>query len=259
MGKLFRFEIRKVFRTPAFYLFISLLSIVLFLVALGNRSLFDHAEQMRTTSGFAFSLNAFTNCLFVYVIAVYVAIFFCQDVHLGTIKNIYGKGFSRAQVFFTKYLTSLAIVLFMAGTIYALSLAFGFAFLGRLTTLPDRYGQIILCQFLTIIGYHAIYTLLTVSIPRLAAAMPLNVLAPLAILLILVIIDDQFYDYENMTATVELSKYWIANFFERLTYSVSDEPLNVARETLLTVSIGSISYTVISVVLAFFIHRKKDC
>lgn len=50
--------------------------------------------------------NSGTGSIIFMIVAIFTSIFICEDRQLGTIKNIYSKGYARYQVFLSEFLTS---------------------------------------------------------------------------------------------------------------------------------------------------------
>lgn len=103
MLKLLKFEFHKLIRQKSTYICILIPFIFLFLEILINKLIYmnDNA-QIPTTINILKTSLATTNLTL--ILAIFIAINVTEDYAEQTIKNIYGKGYSRESVYLTKYI-----------------------------------------------------------------------------------------------------------------------------------------------------------
>ena len=141
MGNMLKFELRRLLKKPVFYIMLGLcVGVAVFYVFSARENMNYMIENMSEIVseydyyGYEKSwvkehfaeylspqrlvLNEFWLIL-PSVLAIFTAIFVCEDRARGTIKNIYARGYSRTSVFFAKFIVSSAVAaaLYLSGTI----------------------------------------------------------------------------------------------------------------------------------------------
>lgn len=121
MLKLLKFEFHKLIRQKSTYICILIPFIFLFLGILINKLIYmnDNAQIPTTINILKISL-ATTNLTL--ILAIFIAINVTEDYTEQTIKNIYGKGYSREFVYLTKYIIIILYTLINVIIIYLSSL-----------------------------------------------------------------------------------------------------------------------------------------
>lgn len=234
MGKLFRFEFRKLFRTKAFYVctIIATLPISLFaiLTKFGNGLLYVQAA-LTTTSMFPVFLG------------IYMANFVCMDQANDTLKNVYAKGYDRNKIYAAKYIVSLVGAIIMTAVCLLMAYLSGKMFETVTITPSNDYVLTVLVQFLGVVAYHALYFIVSNSIGRTGGAVAINIAGPSFVTLLLNIIDTTIAS-KGINFTV--SPYWISS------------TLTVNSDTLLRSFIVALVYIVVFLVIGFFLNRRKE-
>ena len=144
MGNMLKFELRRLLKKPVFYIMLGLcVGVAVFYVFSARENMNYMIENMSEIVseydyyGYEKSwvkehfaeylspqrlvLNEFWLIL-PSVLAIFTAIFVCEDRARGTIKNIYARGYSRTSVFFAKFIVSSAVAaalyLLVVGALY---------------------------------------------------------------------------------------------------------------------------------------------
>ena len=259
MSRLFRFEFRKVFRSKYLYIllggaigYVFLNGLTLYFVNWILENLVTEAGEVIPPGMFDYNSYSYTksaiNSNFLMIIGIFIAIFSCEDNGHGTAKNIIGKGYSRIQVFFSKYLTSLILTVGISiAAILAASL-FGLIAWGAdsFDKGDDILIVIILGQLLSVIVYHMVFFAIAYSVGRSGGAIVINILAPLGLSLVFQIVDI-LINREGFS----LNSYWIDGILLNFN-STTNTDLFVSNFLLLFV------YYAAALVPSILVARRKQ-
>ena len=215
MKDLLKFESRKLFHAKILYICIIIVIAVL-LLFMGVQKLTDVLMEEISgaesdlfligtgNSGLSWMLSSLTPYV-VMVFGVFTAVYVCGDFGNGTIKNIFSRGYSRTEVYFSKYLISLFV-----------QLGFGLVamlvgFLGG--TLMWRIGGgwsakvilLVLIQLVGIAAYNALFCFFAALLKKMAPTMILAIATPFAFSLILSLLDLLIE-----SRRFNISDYWIS-------------------------------------------------
>lgn len=132
MGNLLRSDFYRLFKSKSFYICALISSFLfglnLFITYWASRSTPQMKEvyaSMLPKNGIAYGLSAFANGNVQMILGIVIAIFVTAEFSHGTMKNVVSKGFSKVQIYFSKFITMLAatymiiLVTFLAGTLIA--------------------------------------------------------------------------------------------------------------------------------------------
>ena len=252
MGKLIRFEFRKLFKSKYMYICFGIALMFLILALVASIALKEVLEQSGQVvflplSGYLAAKSAL-GVSYTLLVCIFVSIFACEDYSMGTLKNIIGKGYSRMQVLFSKYLTSLIVVLVMAAVNILVGFAIGqIAFGDGDILVEDNVALIFLGQFLVIIASHALYFFVAYSMGRIGPAIAINIVAPTAVTLIFSIID-VVINKSDFSVTY----YWIDGILTNLA------TVKTLEQYIIPGIILSVVYTAIFDGLAILVASKKQ-
>ena len=251
MGRLIRFEFRKLFRSKYFYILagIGLAFVVLNLVTLivmsdimeelGQGDLVPYSAYLSAKSALGASFTT--------IAAIFIAIFACDDYMMGTLKNIVGKGYNRFALFYSKYIVSLIATILML----VINVLFAFV-IGQIVwqdgvPIDDNVALIVLGQLLLVVAYHAIFFAIAYSFGRLGPSIAVNILGPSAIGLILALVD-LFIENEEIVT----SNYWLDGILLNFVSTATDPDLIPISIALLVV------YTLIANGVGVLIASRKQ-
>lgn len=237
MLKLLKFEFHKLIRQKSTYICILIPFIFLFLGILINKLIYmnDNA-QIPTTINILKTSLATTNLTL--ILAIFIAINVTEDYTEQTIKNIYGKGYSRESVYLTKYIIIILYTLINVIIIYLSSLLIGNIFfeLGNIDNLIIN----LISQAIIILAYSSLSYLIAVSFKKTSPAIACSILIPLIISLLFNTIDSVLKP-EN----IKLANYWLDSFLTNINNS------NISIITM------AIIYTFIFFVSGLIINKKQ--
>ena len=250
MKKLINFEFRKLFKSKYFYI-ISAISVVFVLISgLTNKAIFDtlieNGETVQPYSSYLFTKGALGGT-YTMLIAIFVALFATEDSASGTLKNIYAKGYTRSQVYFSKYVVSFIAVLIMSAITVVFAFGYSNSIWGNSLEITDNVLLIVVGQFLGIATYHAIFFAISTIFSKVGSAIALNIIGPMAVSLVLGL-GDAFIKSEN----TKLTSYWVDSLYSNFTASVSDRNVLTTGIVLFAIYIGA------AIFIGLFMNRKKE-
>ena len=250
MGKLFKLQFRRLFKSKSFYILIaiSLIAVLISLAALKAVSSMDTGSiKIETTPGFTALKGGFGNGLLSIILAITTAIFISEDFSSETIKNIYAKGYSHKDVFVVDYFTTLietAIILtcnmlfsFLVGT-----MMFGVGNAG------ENYFFSLIGIFFIAFAYHSIFFAISISLRKPGGSIAFGILGPLVINLIINLVDAILGDKNKF----RLSNYWIDGKLSLLT----DTNVEIGE---IFASIGiSLLVMLVCLAISYFVNDKRE-
>lgn len=238
MLKLLKFEFHKLIRQKSTYICILIPFIFLFLGILINKLIYmnDNA-QIPTTINILKTSLATTNLTL--ILAIFIAINVTEDYTEQTIKNIYGKGYSRESVYLTKYIIIILYTLINVIIIYLSSLLIGNIFfeLGNIDNLITN----LISQAIIILAYSFLSYLIAASFKKTSPAIACSILIPLIITLLFNTLDS-LLKLEN----IKLANYWLDSFLT-----------NINNNSNISIIIMAIIYTFIFFVSGLIINKKQ--
>lgn len=250
MKKLISFEFRKLFKSKYFYIITVISVIFILLSGLTNKAISDaliaNGETVQPYSSYLFTKGALGGTYTMFI-AIFVALFATEDSASGTLKNIYSKGYTRNQVYFSKYIVSLIAVLIISAVTVAFAYGYSNSIWGNNLEIADNLLVIIVGQLLGIAAYHAIFFAISTIFGKVGSAIALNIIGPIAVSLVLGL-GDAFIKSEN----TKLTSYWVDSLFSNFTSSISNQKM------LETGIVFFVIYTVCAILIGQFLNRKKE-
>ncbi len=259
MAALFRFELRKLLRNKALYICLGIVLFLLIINTITSKVMDDLlAEEMAAayaemgmpyeSSFSALSLlkGTFNNNTAI-VEGVTVALIVCEDFTGDIIKNIYSKGYTRTQVYFSKMLSSFIAFfgIYLIGTI--ISFLLGLVLSGKLGTVGDNFALSVVCIVLIVLAYFAIYFALSIIFKKTAPAIVLSILGPTLVYILLVLIDAVIKE-----GKYSISDYWITGLMTNLALANVEKGFIIAGFIVPIILIAGFTC------LSFFLTRRKD-
>ncbi len=244
MGKLLKFELRKVFRSKSLYICTAITVFLVLIVALTTKIAESEVDIVPTAS--SLTKSSFSEMNAILLSSIFVSIYICEDYSLGTIKNIYGKGYTRNQVYFTKYIVSLIASLIMTLSCFIVGYLCGLIFSHKGTLEKDVIISVLL-QLLVSIGFLSCHYFVSMSIGRLGICLAINIVAPTFVKAVLALID-----IATKWEKFHFSDYWLGNMLNAVQAS------EIPAKTQWTALIGALVYIAIFLVSGFFINRRRE-
>ena len=261
MKKLLKFEFYKLFKQKSFYI---CTAIILGLAALNLVAIKYLLSEIESEPNLIFSspirsVMSTVSGNFTMLSGIFVALFVCGDFSQQTIKNIYSRGFSKTEVFFSKYIVAVVGTLIMLALNYAVSFIFAAIFLGEISITGTELYQIA-AQIITILAFTSFAFTLSMIFRKTGASIALTIVGPTIIDLLLLILSTIIGSQGLLT------KYFISGILSILSSSTLDATslMNTITEGALTNAditqflLISLAYAVVFVVIGFFVNKKRD-
>ena len=233
MSRLFRFELRKLFRQPSFYICLAVLAGLTFMsiystyalsklflseagipldpAALAGLGGVTAAEQMRRALG---SSNV------TLILGIFTALFVCSDYTEGTAKNIIGRGYTRSAWLTAKLGTILIAAAVYSAVCLATTFAAGTAFFGLGDIKKAGLIPAVPIQLLLVLAHAVLFALFSLLVRKTGGAIAMNLLVPSVVSLLLTIADVLIFEEES-----KLSDYWLSGVLSAASLSGEGEPL----------------------------------
>lgn len=231
MGNMLKFECRRLFKKPSFYVCLGLcaafiiLNIVVMRIAF-NETLryYDSMSNFKERFAEDFSphmlvLNNVGVSMMSTIMAIFMGIFVCEDRVKGTIKNIYARGYSRTDVFLAKFIVAniTAILIFAAITLVAYISGLVMFATKPFEVTPLKVNGVwllVLGKLVAVLGVTALYFMLSELIGTTGFSIAANIFLPsiasavlsIGLELIFFFATNGDFDYETVTKIIE---YWI--------------------------------------------------
>lgn len=257
MGKLLKFEWRKLWQQKSLYIIFSIGFISTILYVLLAKIMLDifHANLNATES----MLSVLIMSNFVSLLGIFIAIFACSDYSQHTIKNIYARGYNRSAVYFSKYLISL----FVSIVIAILYIAFGFLFVlisgGYVGSMPASMWSDLALQLWVVVGLHGLFFGISMMVGKIAGSLALNLVGVSVAFLLLTLFfqiiksDFNVMNYNLETILGGLSGNVLRDMLQKSTVSVGMEHPSIAR-----VLVVPLCYVIVFVGGGWLVNRRRD-
>lgn len=231
MGNMLKFECRRLFKKPSFYVCLGLcaafiiLNIVVMRIAF-NEALryYDSMSNFKERFAEDFSphmlvLNNVGVSMMSTIMAIFMGIFVCEDRVKGTIKNIYARGYSRTDVFLAKFIVAniTAILIFAAITLVAYISGLVMFATKPFEVTPLKVNGVwllVLGKLVAVLGVTALYFMLSELIGTTGFSIAANIFLPsiasavlsIGLELIFFFATNGDFDYATVAKIIE---YWI--------------------------------------------------
>lgn len=256
MAKLIRFEFRKLFQNKAFYICIAISLVMTIIITLTYKAFTDLIAEAAQETGtltpstnytsFVLLKSAFNNGYMAMVGGVMTALLVSEDYTNDITKNIYSKGYSREQLYISKYVVCLVAFLLLMIMGMIASFFFGFA-LDGLGKMGSNYFISVLGIFLVGIAYYTIFFGIAILLKKTGGAIAISIIGPTVISLLLTMADT-FLNLDDFN----MSGYWLDN---RVTLLAQDD---VEIKVFLITLVISLVLMVAMIIPSFLVNRKRD-
>ncbi len=245
MNKLIKLEIRKISKQKSFYVCFGIALAILILGAIIAKNL--AAESNQIISGVNSAKSALQSSSFVMILGIFVALYVCDDYSNNTLKNIYSKGYSRRQVFLSKYITSAIIVEIIAIAYMIIAFMMGETFGNATSIINGEFITTLLAQLAIILAYHTLYFSVAMIIGKVGGSVSFNLVGPMLIITILGLVTSLL----NLDS-VNISSYWLDSTFSSLGAET------IKNSVITDALIKSILFTGIFGTAGFILNDKKE-
>lgn len=247
MNSLLKFEFRKLFRQKSLYICSALLvgfigaSLYLTHLTYSGSYLFI-SEPVTVISSMYEALDTPPLTLF---LGIFIALFVREDIMDGTLKTIYGKGYSRTQVYFAKLVSSSAAAVFFClvcwiGTFIISSVFFQWGS-GSGAAL---FAQL-LAQLVAVFAYAAFFLVIVLAFGKTGSAIGGTIIAPL-------ILQIFFLLAAMLAENYEILEYWLGYVLSSLSYP------GFTAKLIVTKTLIALVYAVFFTTTGLLVNRKQE-
>ena len=249
--KTLKFEFRKLFKSKALYV-CSALSIIFTLLSVYIKSQSDN--PVNTFSAEDSLMSAFDNGMIPILISIFIPLFVCEDNNLGTLKNIYAKGFSRTKLWISKYIVSFVAFTIFSCLAFATSYISAGHYFGHTDEVSKYFNYSISGQILLMIAYHAMYFMIATLVGKAGVAIAINMIG-LSVVTLTFSAVDALQDFVD----IDFSKYLLDNVWTYVSHvDVYVDVYADDRPSFQFVLVISLVYTVLSFVSSIIVNSRKQ-
>ncbi len=250
MNKLIKLEFRKLFSSISYYVCLVIILLTLLLTSFISKVSAEELNQLNTFNAIKVTRTALDNSMLSLVSGIFLAVFISQDESLGTIKNVISRGYSRIQIYFSKYIVSLISVLIYSLIVLIVGFLFGLSVSG-VGVIDSGFFISIFGELLVIIGFHALFFMFSTIFNKNGFIITLNIATPLIIKLVLGLLDS-FLLKKEVNLGFQFGDYWL----DGLMSSFNAKTMNAIE---LSISIiMTLVYIILFLTIGLFIYKKKE-
>lgn len=245
MIRLIKFEFHKLIRKKNFYICFGISAVIMLLNLLLTKAPMGEEDAEVQLSAVSFAMSTLSNSSFLMLAGIFTALYVCDDYANNTLKNIYSHGYSRAEVYFSKYVVSLLAELAVAVLLIAVAFLLGQACANVKSTGGAFIGNL-LCQLFMLAAYHGIYFSLAYVIGKTGGSVAINIVGPSLVLTVLSLITSL------LKIDITLSDYWLDSVFSSLAQGLTD------AKTIVKAIVMPLIYGGVFVTAGYLLSRKKE-
>lgn len=279
MKQLLKFEMRKLFRARVLYICLGIM-VLLLLIFAGTNKLIDSAiygfyeegeeyspEDFYTSSddevsgnmvnsmgispgannGLNRMLGSLSNVYVIMVLGVFAAVFICGDFGNNVVKNIITKGYTRTEIYFSKYIITLAVSLAFSLIAMLVSFLCGTFMWNIGSGWSAKVILLIVLQLISVAAYSSLFVFLAAWLKRVGTTLAACIAIPIAMPLILGLLELLLIKSE-----IIFSNYWLAGNFTLLS------EITASSKDIFTALICSLVYLIIFTSCGWLIARKRE-
>ena len=255
MKDLLRLEFRKLKRQKSFYICLGIMIAMILISGITAKIFVRYAsqiaeisngeEQLPISAG-EFMLGMLSASSFSMISAIFVAIVVCGDYESQIIKNIYAKGYSRGNYYFSKMIYVFVATTIMFVSIFAASTLLGAVLFGT-DGIEGKVFLLVAIQYVVAMAEVSAFFALSSALKKLGGSIAVGILAPLVISLLLELADTALKIKDFKVASV-----WLSSFTSDLTN------IAIGPERIAVCAALSVVYAVLFIWAGFAINRKTE-
>lgn len=250
MSNLLKLEFRKLRKQKSFYICTVIMIILLFLSAVTLKVLSEAdagPAARQSEAGISFVITAISNCSFLMIAGIFAALFICDDYEQQTIKNFYSRGYTKTQVYFSKFISVCLAVSIMFVLVLFSAFLFGKAYFGIGSVDGTDFMTVLLGQYIACMANISLFSALSFILRKNGSSIAAVIVAPMLVNMILGMADS-FLKLKDTS----LTNLWISSFMNDLS------ALAVEHSRLIICSAASIAYIIVFIAAGLFLHKKIE-
>lgn len=251
MGKLIKFELRKIFVSKFFYVGIVIILLLSGLIGYATSTVLNNPNLSSaipiSKNLYEVVLDGFPSPVGSTLLPVIIVIYSCLDFGNLAIRNIIARGFTRTQVFLAKLFGTVAItVSYMLFSLISLFVSVKLFIPSATFEKPEYFWTQILAYSLAYLVGATFAFALSMMIRKVAGAMAAVLVAPTVVSAILLIITGKVQKFQE----INLPKYFFGQFPTLISTGVIND--------ITFAVIGSLIYIAVFVVISYLVWRKAE-
>lgn len=247
MKNLLKLEFRKIKKQKSFYICILIMAGLLFLSVSNANELSKTSDTDTATTAADIIINALNSSSFFLIGGIYIVLLVCDDYEQQTIKNIYARGYSRKQVYFSKLISSWAAVTIMFIIVMLCAFAFGQSYFSTGHIGSPHFIGIIAAQYAACMANMCLCFLVSAVLRKNGSSIAAAIVAPMLVNMLLGFIDSHI-KFKDLTT----AKLWISSFLGELSN------FNVSNERLMICLTASLIYIPLFTLMGIFFHKRIE-
>lgn len=252
MGRLIKFEFRRLFSQKGFYICTGILMLITLLQIRSSWNM--RVDLGLDGAGFVQEslINSGTTFLFIILLGIFSALFVCEDYSAGTIRVIITRGYSRAKIYFAKLIVLCIAALIMLCLCWISALATAMVvYDGVNTSMNIMFLLAMFGQALLVIAYACLFNAAASAVQKTGGAIALCIVLPMTVTIILTLLETTL-NRGRTGNEIELCKYWL----ERLISDISI--VKPPKETLSLVLRAAPIYAAVTTGLGLLFVFKRE-
>jgi ABC-2 type transport system permease protein len=258
MKKLLAFEFRKLFASKSFYI-CTLLMMVLVVISSLITKFMDNmtgslaaqgvsiALEKVSHSGIYTAMTANSGNNISLIIAIFTALFVCNDFSQGTIKNVISRGYTRTQVFASKLIAVLCAVLIMFIMSFLTGFLCGSIIWKTAGSFESSYISVIAAQIFAVAAMGIMFFAASALVPQKGAAIGIGIGVSIGVPILFSLLD-----LVIKSKKITLSSYWIDTALSNVS------ALKVSSSVMTHSVICAAVYFVLFGFLSWLFMQKKE-
>lgn len=248
MGKLIHFEFRKLFQQKSFYICNMVILLFVFLSIIMSKIIYEQtAEGIDIPTTMDFIKTALTSGNVILIVSILIALFTCEDYNEGTIKNSYARGYSRTQVYLSKWMVVSTASVITCLVCWIGTYGIGSIFFEMGNVHLFNWVSVLLCQLFGLLCYTSLFFTISIFFKKTGGAIAGCIISPMIFSILFTTINSLLSQEK-----FNLNDYWLESLMGDLT-----SPL-VSNHTMF-VACGLMGlYMIVFVGIGLMINRKQE-
>lgn len=250
MNNLLKLEFRKLRKQKSFYICTVIMIALLFFSAVTTKMLNEantNFSAQNSISDIASAVSAVSNCSFLLIAGIFTALFVCDDYEQQTIKNFYSRGYTKMQVYFSKFIS----VWIACSIMFVLVVLSGFLF-GKIYFSAEKINgtdfiAVLLTQYITCMANISLFSALSFILRKNGSSIAAVIVAPMLVNMVLGM-TDSFLKLKDTS----LTNLWVSSFINDLS------ALTVEHSRLMVCFMASVVYIIVFMTMGSFLHKKIE-
>lgn len=249
MMKLLRFEFYKLVRTRSFYICTGVAMLLFAMSAYLNVLLKDQMGPLVIImTRLSCAMTALASASVSMMLGIFISLFVCEDYSSGTIRTILARGYTRFDVYASKFMAVLAAAVVMAIAVILFACLLGiFFFIGDEVSFGALQVRALLTQMICVIAMAALFYAVATMLQKTGSSIAFCVVVPMMLTLLLQLLDTALAEKEIVVST-----YWIEGLLSNI--SAVEPSSHDINETF----ICSLVYLAVSLVGGWFATKDNE-